>query len=175
MEIKITGKNFEVTPAIKDYVSKRLNTHIDKVLLKPTKADVVLTVNKKYQHIAEVTIHTVHQTLHSSAQSEDMYSSIDFVVDKIARQAQRIKEKMTAHNGIDKRSRMKISNTPTRKSRVVLKNDKVAVKPMSVDEAILQLEALNYNFLVFRNAQTDDIEIVYKRDDSTYGLISNLK
>lgn len=174
MEIKITGKNFDVTRSIKDYVRKRLNSHIDKVLLKPTQATVVLTVNKKYRQVADVTMNTIHQTIQASAQSEDMYSSIDLVVDKVARQAQKIKEKLTLHNIARKGKASTIGEMSNDEKKIILNNDKFFAKPMSVDEAVLQLEALEYNFFVFRNSNDKNISIVYKRDTSTYGLINNL-
>lgn len=178
MDVRVTGKNFEVTDPIKSYVKKRINQHIDKVLLKATSVDVVLSVDKKYRHISDVTVHGINSTIHSTATSEDMYSSIDLVVEKLSRQAVRVKEKITSHAIRKERRPAKNmgAGSPQRELRkIVERNDKIALKPMSVDEAVLQLEALEYNFLVFREENNEDVSIVYKRENGSYGLIGPLK
>jgi putative sigma-54 modulation protein len=175
MQITITGKNMEITPAIKQYAQEKL-VKMHKYLESISDAHVILSL-QKYLHIAEITLHANGITIRAEERSDDMYSSLDLVMDKIERQLRKYKEKIMAH-GLRKGNRLGASKLTSSLAEdmgeevgKVLRTKRFPVKPQYPDEAIMQMELLGHNFYVFRNADTEEINVIYKRKDGNYGLI----
>ncbi|HBM80888.1 MAG: ribosome-associated translation inhibitor RaiA [Clostridiales bacterium] len=171
MKITVIGKNFNVTDALKNTVIKKIGK-LDKYFKPQVEAQVTMSVQKN-SHIIEVTIPFDGVILRGEESTDDMYASIDKVVDKLDRQItkhkKRLERKLRANS-------FKITDEhDTEKEEdyasEVVKTKKFAIKPMPVDEAILQMDLLGHSFFVFLNAETEEVNVVYKRKDGRYGLI----
>lgn len=180
MNVKMTGRHMEMTDALKSYIEAglgKLKTHFDRVI----DADVVLAV-EKHRHIAEISLHANGIRIHGKESSPDMYASVDAVLSKIDRQVRRYKDRINQHQPrASKESRdyqhqiIEMEEEPAlpgadARHRVVLR-EKLPLKPMSVDEATMQLDLIDDDFLVFSNAETQQVNVLYAREDGTYGLI----
>ncbi len=171
----------EMTEALKTYVEKnieKLRGHFDKVIT----ADVVLTV-EKHRHIAEMTLTANGLRIHSKESSPDMYMSVDAVTNKLDKQITKFKTRIQRHKPREsKESRNYLlniveidhsdngENERAPRHRIV-QHEKLPMKPMSIDEAALQLELADDCFMVFSNAETQQVNVIYTREDGTYGLI----
>ena len=173
MQTSVTFKNIDSSENLRSYVADKLD-RFDKYLYNPAEASVVLSV-EKFRHIAEVNINGDRLNIQGKEETEDMYSAIDMVLDKLETQIKKSKEKLS-----DKRSgarhRGKADLTPETLSaeddfekQVKIKN--IEYKPMDVDEAIMQMQLVDDNFLVFTNARDSRINVLYRRKDGHYGLI----
>ncbi|WP_230398365.1 ribosome hibernation-promoting factor, HPF/YfiA family [Novisyntrophococcus fermenticellae] len=171
MNIIISGKNIEVTEAIRSAVIEKLGK-LEKYFTPDTDVQVTLSVEKERQKI-EVTIPVKGRLIRSEQVSNDMYVSIDLVEEVIERQLRKYKSKI-----IDKKQDI----TNFQKSFVeneylededikIIRTKKFGMKPMFPEDACVQMELLGHNFFVFRNAETNDVNVVYKRKGDTYGLI----
>jgi len=173
----IRGKNIDVTPALRDYVEKRVGK-VTKYFDKVGEITVLLTVTKG-RHIVEVTVPVQGVLLRGEEATMDMYTSIDLVIEKLERQIHKHKTK------IEKRFRAGsfkteaivppvISNTEDDNDEYpVVKTKRFAVKPMDVQEAIMQMNLVNHDFFVFRDSESDETNVVYRRKDGNYGLIES--
>ena len=173
MKFIISGKNIEVTEGIKAAIEEKLG-RLDKYLVDDTIVNVTLSVQKGRQKI-EVTIPMKGHIIRAEEGSEDMYVSIDLVVDVIERQIRRYRKKL-----IDKKQAAlsfsqnfieEEEEVPYDDEIQIVKTKKFAVKPVNPEEACLQMEMLGHNFYVFLNSETDQVNVVYKRKNGTYGLI----
>ncbi len=170
MQTSVTFKNLDPSDRLKSYVSEKLN-RFDKYLLNPAEASVVLAV-EKFRHIAEINIIGDRMSINGKEETEDMYSAIDIVLDKLEKQIKKSKQKVRERRTGKAKT---VSSEPDAgaldegESRVMIKT--IEYKPMDVDEAIMQLDLVNSNFLVFTNARSDQVNVVYKRKDGNYGLI----
>ena len=175
MRIMVRGKNIEVTDALRDYVAKRLGK-LEK-FFELDDAQVTLLVERE-NHVVEVTIPINGMILRGEEETGDMYSSIDLVVDKLEKQLEKYKTKL-----LDRRPKnlqapvrelpadlLGQSNEAEDMPRIV-RTKRFAVKPMAVDEAVMQMNLLGHSFFVFTNADTEDVNVVYRRKDGNYGLI----
>jgi len=173
MNVQVRGKNIEVTPALKEYAEKRLSK-LEKYLPKIDVVHVTLLVEGDL-HKTEVTIPVAGYLLRGEEESPDMYSSIDLVVDKLERQAKKYKEKLYARFKSNKNiaaGEQSAETTPEPDNEIkIVKSKRFAIKPMSPEEAAMQMELLGHSFFVFTNADTEEINVVYKRRDGKYGLI----
>lgn len=176
MKINVRGKNIEATPALVDYAQKKLGK-LEKHFDRATDVQVVLSVIRE-EHIVEVTMNLNGLILRGEESTGDMYASIDMVVDKLERQVKKYKTRMNRslrqrgmriisekHAAIEAEERME-DETPE-----VVKTKRFPLKPMTVEEAIMQMELLGHNFFVFANADSDAVNVVYRRKDGNYGLI----
>jgi len=178
MNINIRGENLEVTGALREYVEKKLN-RLERYLDIPPESDahVTLRVQKDRQNV-EVTIPLRGAVLRAEVRNSDMYASIDLVVDKLEGQIRKHKTKanrkfnkggirnLFAENGA--------ATTATFEDEddlELVRTKKFTMKPMDVEEAILQMNLIGHNFFVFANMDNNQINVVYKRDDGRYGLI----
>lgn len=172
MKIKVSGRNLEVTDALRDTVIAKLE-RFGKYFKEDTEAQATLSVEKNRQ-ILEVTIPINGSLLRVEEATDDMYASVDRVVDKLNRQIEKHKTKLEKrYRGHDT---IRFENIPDvepaeRNEARIVKTKRFAVKPMDAEEAVLQMELIGHNFFVFTNAETDDINVVYKRKDGHYGLI----
>ena len=172
MKFVISGKNIEVTDGLKTAVQDKLGK-LERYFTPDTEVHVTLSVEKERQKI-EVTIPVKGNIIRSEQVSNDMYVSIDLVEEVIERQIRRYRKKL-----IDKKqSALSFSQAfmeeedehPEEDIRIV-KTKKFAIKPIDPEEACLQMEMLGHNFYVFLNADTDQVNVVYRRKNGTYGLI----
>jgi len=172
MKLIFTGKNVEVTEALKEVTEKKLN-RLDKYFQKDVAANVVFSVERNWK-ILEITINLPGTILRVEESSDDMYTSIDKAVDVLERQIRKYKTKLQrryqAGETIRFENVMPLEEEERDKPRIV-KTKRFGVKPMSVEEAILQMELLRHSFFVFMNADTEEVSVVYKRKDGNYGLI----
>jgi putative sigma-54 modulation protein len=172
MKIKITGKNIEVTEALKDRVSKKIGK-LDKFFSNETEAHVTLSVQKTRQ-IVEVTISFNGIVLRAEESNDDMYTSIDKTIDVLERQIRKNKtrlERRLYDNNFRIDSQKFTEDVPEEKEFKVVRSKRFAVKPMDVEEAILQMNLLGHEFFMFYNAENKQVNVVYKRKDGNYGLI----
>ncbi len=174
----VRGKNVEITPALREYVEKRVGK-VTKYFDKVGDISVLLTVNKG-RHIVEVTVPIQGGILLRGEEATmDMYTSIDLVVEKLERQIHKQKTKLARrfrHGGFKAEALAEIP--VSEKAEVegdypVVKTKRFVVKPMDVQEAIMQMNLLNHNFFVFRDSETEEVNVVYRRTDGNYGLIES--
>ena len=175
MQINLRGKNMEITPALQDYMAKRLSK-LEKYFNTPIEAQTTLSVVRE-DHIVEVTIIIDGLILRGEESTSDMYASIDLVVDKLERQMHKYKTKINRklrHKGIKEISEKFAGPGKEEDSEPeprVVRTKRFVMKPMPIEEAILQLNLLGHDFFVFTNADTGEINVLYKRKDGNYGLI----
>lgn len=172
MQTSVTFKNLDPSDHIKSYVSEKLN-RFDKYLYNPAEANVVLSV-EKFRHIAEINIIGDRLNINGKEETEDMYSAIDMTLDKLEKQIKKNKQKVRERRaGKNKSKGMLIDETiavdEDREKQVIVKN--INYKPMDTDEAVMQMELANGNFLVFTNARSGMVNVIYRRNDGNYGLI----
>jgi putative sigma-54 modulation protein len=170
MRFMITGKNIALTDALKDAVEKKLGK-LDKYFDANVEARATLSVQKNRQ-IIEVTIPTNGIILRGEEATDDMYTSIDNVVEKIEKQIAKHKTKLEkrVHEGTLRFADVPAYDFDDNELKIV-KTKRFAMKPMSADEAVLQMDLLGHNFFVFMNAESNEVNVVYKRKDGNYGLI----
>ncbi|SCG81957.1 putative protein SH2139 [Proteiniborus sp. DW1] len=173
MKITISGKNMAVTDALREVTEKKLSK-LDKYFFEDVPVDVTLSVEKNRQ-IIEVTIPFSGAIIRAEESTEDMYQSIDKVVDILERQIRKHKTKLQKKNkGFETIRFENVQALPVGengKESSIVRTKRFAMKPMDAEEAVLQMELLRHAFYVFRNAETDEVNVVYKRKDGNYGLI----
>jgi putative sigma-54 modulation protein len=175
MKVKVSGKNIELTEALRDTVHKKL-TKLDRFFNPELEANATLSVQKN-RHIIEVTIPFNGVVLRGEEANEDMYASIDLVVDKLEKQIRKQRTKLERRIHGDSVRFQYIPQTGDDTAEddddepKIVKTKKFAIKPMSTDEAVLQMELLGHSFFVYENADSDEVNVVYKRKDGNYGLI----
>ncbi|MFQ5881298.1 MAG: ribosome hibernation-promoting factor, HPF/YfiA family [Candidatus Methylomirabilales bacterium] len=169
MQILLTGRNLEVTEALRRYAEEKVG-RLQKYLDRITSAHIVLSL-EKYRQIAEVTLRVRDLTIRGEESTEDLYASINLVVEKLERQLQKYKGKILSHANRSGRAVGMMASRVEEDGPRVVKTKHFAMKPTTLDEAILQMDLLGHNFYVFYNAQTDEVNVVYRRRDGDYGLI----
>ncbi|MHC1681671.1 MAG: ribosome-associated translation inhibitor RaiA [Clostridiaceae bacterium] len=175
MKATIIGKNIEVTSALKQTIEKKL-TRLDKYFGEEHIAHVKLVVQKNKQTI-EVSIPLSGVIIRSEESTEDMYASIDLVLDKLERQIRKQKTKLEKRLHSDSLRFHEITAYETavtddgEEKGNIVRTKKFAIKPMNQEEAALQMELLGHNFFVFMNDESEEVNVVYKRKDGNYGLI----
>ena len=176
MKFNIRGNKLEVTKPIKEYVEEKIGK-LNKYFENPEDitAHVVVRVHGIDQ-IVEVTIPVKKLILRAEDRNKDLYSAIDLVVEKLERQIRKNKTKMQKKNLRTKITELKNDfEEIVEEEKKVVKRKKLEMKPMSEDEAILQMELLDHEFFVYEDAESNDICVLYKRKDGDYGLIDTTK
>lgn len=191
MNITITGRHMEMTEALKTYIEAglgKIESYFDRVI----DADVVLDV-EKHRHLAEVNLHANGVRIHGRESSNDMYASVDAVIAKLERQVKKYKGRISKHKARATKEAMDYrhaiisvpaaeeeephaassdDNGVERVRHEIVHHEKLPMRSMSVDEAVMQLElAGDHPFLVFSNADTSRVNVLYAREDGTFGLI----
>lgn len=170
----IRGKNVEITPALKDYVEKRIGK-VTRYFKEVGEISVLLSVSKERQQV-EVTVPIEGVLLRGQETSKDMYASIDMVIEKLERQIHKHKTKMQRRfrDGtlLDEAFAPSVP-AAEEDDYPLVKKKKFVVKPMDVQEAIMQMNLLNHDFFVFRDGDTESVNVVYRRSDGKYGLIES--
>ncbi len=171
MKYIITGRNIDVTEGLKNAIYEKIGK-LERYFTPATEIQVTLSVEKDRQKI-EVTIPVKGSIIRSEQVSSDMYVSIDLVEEIIERQLKRYKTKLVDQ----KQSAASFSEAYIEEEAddpeeiKIVRTKRFAVKPMDPEEACIQMELLGHNFFVFRNSETDEVSVVYKRKGNTYGLI----
>ncbi|MFZ5632794.1 MAG: ribosome hibernation-promoting factor, HPF/YfiA family [Bacillota bacterium] len=169
MKVHVRGRNMEVTGALKDYVAKRLGK-LDKYLDNLGDAQVTLTVEKD-SHRIEVTIPINGMILRGEEATGDMYASTDMVVEKLEKQIEKFKGRLIRRAGKGPLEGKAAAGNEEDFGPRVVRTKRFAIKPMAIDEAVLQMNLLGHSFFVFSNSETDQVNVVYRRKDGNYGLI----
>ena len=172
MNYMISGKNIDVTEGLKQAVYDKLG-RLEKFFNKDTNAQVTFSVEKERQKI-EVTIPMKGHIIRAEQVSDDMYVSIDMVAEIIERQVVRYKKKIIDQNqdaAYFQNQFLEEEDDDEFDEIQIIRSKRFAVKPMYPEDACVQMELLGHNFYVFRNAETDEVNVVYKRKGNTYVLI----
>jgi putative sigma-54 modulation protein len=174
MQVEYTGRQIEITPAIKTFTESHLRK-IRKILGETIEVHVILTV-EKYRHTAEVNLKSQTFTINGVEETSDMYNSITVVLDKIERQSLRHKEKFIAKKrksltseaaeALDSESAEDLVGDPR-----IIKTESFAVKPLTEEEAAEEMVQSPNGFLVFRNSESNKVNVIYKRKDGNFGLV----
>jgi putative sigma-54 modulation protein len=178
MRLHVKGKNVEVSDAIHDYAERKLGK-LAPQLADPTHVELELAVEKNPSiadnHIAEATIWTKGPVLRAREASSDMKASIDLLVDKLERQVKRYRQKRRhEHERHHERANGNLPvavSTPSQEGTMIVKTKQFVLNGMSPEEAVEQLELIGHDFFVFRNDETGEINVVYRRRDGDYGVI----
>jgi putative sigma-54 modulation protein len=189
MQLSVTFRHMDSTEALQTYAKEKVE-RIRKYFPDPIKAHVVFICDRGYNHTADVMI-TLHNGLviKGIETTEDMYSSVDLVMAKIERQVRRYKEKIRSHKGSEglhgqREITVSVLSVPDAEGAgstdghgvqaqepEIIKKSKFFAKPLLPQEAVMQMNLLNNDFLVFTNATSHEVNVVYRRGDGTYGLI----
>lgn len=171
MRYVITGRNLDVTEGLKSAIYDKIGK-LERYFTPDTEVHVTLSVEKDRQKI-EVTIPVKGNIIRSEQVSSDMYVSIDLVEEIIERQLKKYKNKIIDKNQARESFTMEYMDNDYEEddSVKIIRTKKFAVKPMDPEEACIQMELLGHNFYVFSNAETGEVNVVYKRKGNTYGLI----
>jgi putative sigma-54 modulation protein len=174
MRLQVKGRNVEVSEAIRSYAEQKLGK-LERHLNDPTRVELELAVERNPSisddHVAEATVWTKGPVLRARESSSDMKASIDQLADKLARQVKRYRQKRRRR---PQRGEPAVPGIPVVSAEgepVIVKTKQFPVKPMAPEEAVLQLELVGHDFFVFQNAESGDVNVVYRRRDANYGLI----
>ncbi|MGO5052029.1 ribosome hibernation-promoting factor, HPF/YfiA family [Lachnospiraceae bacterium LCP25S3_G4] len=174
MKFIISGKNIDVTVGLREAIEQKLGK-LERYFTPETEIIVTLSVEKERQKI-EVTIPVKGNIIRSEQVSNDMYVSIDLVEEVIERQLRKYKNKLIARSQEGSNFRQEFFESDDGNSEVneeikIIRTKRFGIKPMYPEDACIQMELLGHNFYVFCNAETDEVNVVYKRKNDTYGLI----
>jgi putative sigma-54 modulation protein len=175
MRLQVKGRNVEVSEQIRNYAQEKLRK-LDRLVADPTRVELELALEKNpsiaANHIAEATVWTKGPVLRARESSADMKASIDQLVDKLERQVKRYREKRRPRRHTRGDSGVAAPPFPAFEGEpTIVKTKQFAVKPMTPEEAVLQLELVGHDFFVFRNADSDEVNVLYRRRDGDFGLI----
>jgi putative sigma-54 modulation protein len=176
MQISVTFRHVEPTSALRAYAEEKLG-RVRKYLRRPVDAHVILSVSKE-RHVAEISLKADHVTMFAQEETHDLYSAIDLALDKLEHQAQKLKAKRQSHKGGrggEPPEALAVEVAADRRRAGgrggVVRAQRVSAKPMSVDEALAQLRLSGDDFLVFTQASSRTLAVLYRRKDGNYGLI----
>jgi putative sigma-54 modulation protein len=175
MQLSVTFRHMEPSEALKHYVQER-TSRLTKYIDRPLDTQVTLSI-QKFRQTADVVINANGIRIAGQEAHEDMYAAIDLVMDKIERQVKKFKERIRKHKPAPgkelhwRRDIYEPESFEDEKEPVVVRTESYYVKPMSVDEAAMQMELSHQDFLVFNNASSQTINVLYRRKDGNYGLI----
>lgn len=174
MNIILTGRHLDITPALKHYAEEKIKK-FDRYISNISEVIVTLSV-EKYRHKTEVLIKVNGVLIQAEGITGEIYSSIDDVVEKLERQIRKYKEKLVSHRKGEGKSSGALSRVPSIvETGRIIKNKRFEMKPMSPDEAAMQMELLDKDFFVFTNVGSGEINVIYRRKDGNFGLIEPLK
>ena len=171
MNFIISGRNIDITPGLRQAVEQKLGK-LEKYFTPETDIIVTLSVEKERQKI-EVTIPVKGNIIRSEQESSDMYVSIDLVEEIIERQVKKYKTRIISkkQNALAFNETFLQEEAEPEETVNIVKTKRFAMKPMDAEEACVQMELLGHNFFMFLNADTNEVNVVYKRKGNSYGLI----
>lgn len=170
MQSTVTFRHMETSEPLRKYAEEKTGRAV-KYLSEPIEVHWVLSV-EKIRHIADATVNATGISIKAQADTEDMYSAIDAVIDKLEKQVIKHKEKIKDHktHNAGGEARFTPGGEGASSARIVKKENQF-VKPMSVDEAAMQMNVIDNEFLVFTDSTTGGINVIYRTEDGNYGLI----
>ena len=175
-DISVTFRHLEATTALRTYAEKKA-AKIKKYFGDPNEVNVVLSL-EKHRYTAEITLKAGRFTVNAKEETDDMYSAIDSAVDKIDRQMKKHKDKIKHHkvhpatqNITSRYNILSSSSTGEDRQPKIIKTEQIFAKPMSMEEAVMQLGLAQNDFLVFINDATGKINVIYHRKDGDFGLV----
>ena len=180
MHVSVTFRHVDATDALKEFATEKVS-RIEKYLHSTCDAHVVLSV-EKYMHQADITIKAHGMLMRGKEKSEDMYSSIDRAVEKIERQVKRYKNKLTSHKPREgmtakvKLNYLAAAEPPAEEAsnglpREIIESKELDARPMTLEEALMQMDLLDNDFLVFVNAKSGGMNVIYRKTEGRFGLI----
>ena len=171
MNLVISGKNIDITDGLRSAVEEKIGK-LERYFVDSTEVHVTLSTEKNRQKI-EVTIPMKGSIIRAEETSTDMYVSIDLVEEVIERQLRKYKNKLIhKEQNVAQLSKAFVDEDAYDEEDIaIIRSKKFAMKPMDPEEACVQMELLGHNFFVFRNSETEEVNVVYKRKGNTYGLI----
>jgi len=175
MQISFTFRNMEAGEWLKEYVDKKL-ARVERYIDKPVNASVVLAV-EKFRNVAEINLTAKGITLQGREEAKEMTLAIDAVIDKVERQLKKYKQKVRNHKDVSSLSESVAAVAEYEEhgeldedSRVA-KVQKIILEPMSLDDAIMEMDGSKNRFIVYRDSSSENVNILYRRDDGRYLLI----
>ena len=171
MEITIRGDKLKVTDAIRDYIEEKIGK-LDKYIEgnNNIKANVLIKV-KNHNQIVEITIPLKSFILRSEEAQDDLYAAIDKTVDKLERQIRKNKTRLMSKKIKNEDFIITDIEDYEDEKKDIIKRKKIEIKPMSEEEAIIQMELLNHQFYMYKDSDTNAFSVIYKRKDGNYGII----
>lgn len=185
MQLSITFRNFEASDSLKEYAREKVD-RVNRYLDRAGEAHVVLSLERHLHH-ADITIYSGTFVLRGKEKSGDMYASLDLAMEKIERQLKRYKDRLKRHHGhhghhnqaalnrfrhdVVAVAQPEHSPAPEEVSPRVIRTNELIAKPMTVNDAVMQMDLMNGDFLVFTNSESQGVNVVYRRKDGHYGLI----
>ena len=181
MQVIFSGKNVEVTPSLREYAESKL-LKLVRFFDHVQEAKVTQGILRG-QHIVEVTLKVDGTLIRAEERSQDMYTSIDLVVDKLERQLARFKERyhtntresLAGQKPAERAAAQAGGNLPVPEDEteapMIVRTKRFAIKPMDPEEAALEMELIGHDFYVFRNAENNAVNVIYRRRDGNFGLI----
>lgn len=179
MKIIVKGKNLDMTPALREYAEEKVGK-VEKYFDRIIKTEIEMSVERNPKisnnQVVEVTVFTNGPVIRAKESATDMYQAIDLVSSKLERQARRAKKKMIdrshhAKNPFKDPALIAIEEEEVETEPVIVKTKRFPLKPMTPEEACLQMDLIGHDFFVFVNADTEETNVVYRRKDGNYGLI----
>jgi len=178
MEVNITSKNFNASDQLKERIEKKFKK-LDKYFSKETVANIMLSNEKGNRQKLEATINAGGMIFRAEEMNEDIYFCMDRVLDRLASQMLRFKTKLVKKHKDQKEifwaELPEVEVGENKEDISVVKTKKFRINPMNTEEAIMQMELLGHSFFVFLNEDADGVNVVYKRQDGTYGLLETQK
>ncbi|MBJ7898725.1 MAG: ribosome-associated translation inhibitor RaiA [Cyanobacteria bacterium RI_101] len=185
MKLLIQGNNITVTEAIHDYVEEKVEKAVKHFQGITSKVDVHLSVARNARitdkHKAEVTVYANGAVIRAQEGSENLYASIDLVADKISRQLRKYKERLLDKNQSHVKTSASVEDKPVEGDLIgdrtpelpsqVVRMKYFTMPPMSIDEALEQLQLVDHDFYMFRNQETNEINVIYMRNHGGFGVI----
>ena len=169
MKYNIRGNKIDVTESINDYLKSKLSK-VEKYFDDDVEAKAIISAKGREQKV-EVTIWSGKYNVRAEEVNEDLYSAIDLVVDKLERQLKKYKDKLQNKKVIKEDYVPEIEEYFEDEEQTIVRRKEVFLKPIDEEEAITQMELLGHTFFVFKNVETDKINVVYKRKEGDYGII----
>jgi putative sigma-54 modulation protein len=176
MQVTVTFRHIEPTDALRKYAEDKLQ-RLSKYVHGVIDAHVILSVLKK-NHRAEINLHANGTSLFSEEETNDLYSAIDLSLDKIERQVKKLNAKRKNHQAEHTLPGLRLQVlSPDRLDErgvpEIIRTHRIPAKPMSIEEAVMQMDLTNNEFFVFRNARSESLSVIYRRRDGNYGLIES--
>jgi putative sigma-54 modulation protein len=179
VQVNVTFRHMDASDALRAYAVEKVERVVSKYLKNAVEAHVILDQNRHRQHhLAEINIHASNFDISAHNENGDLYAAIDFAMDKVEAQVRKHKDRINDRKGRTSLHEIAtmipvdvVSGHDDQGATKVIETETMQAKPLSVDDAVMQLELTHSEFLVFRNAATSAISVVYRRRDGHYGLI----
>ncbi len=172
MIVTVNGKNVEITNALREHAEKKVVKIVKYFEKSPISAQVTMSTERG-KHIVDITVQVNGLLLRGEDKSNDMYVSVDGAVEKIERQIEKYKTRLNRRFHEENKVVLAIPTSPGEEAPTpqIKRTKRFAIKPMCAEEAVMQMDLLGHDFYVFSNSDTEEVNVVYRRKDGTYGLI----